>query len=77
MTYEIIDTERMDGRIAWTAENEDGGQISGVLTRRAPGNAVLTDEALDQMAEKLIGVPVRDETEAGGLMKADSFTTDE
>lgn len=77
MTYEITETERMDGRIAWTAENDEGEQISGVLTRRSAGGAVLTDEALDQMAEKLIGIPVQDETEAGGLMKADSFTTDE
>jgi len=67
MSYQITETEKTDGRIEWTAENDEGEQISGVLTRRTTGGAVLTNEALDQMAEKMIGVPVQDRT-AGGIM---------
>lgn len=52
------------GVVKYTAKSTDGNTFTGQLTQNTLGqNTVLTDAALQQLAEKLVGVEVKKESD--------------
>lgn len=56
----IKETEVQKGRVDYIARNDDGEEIRGCFTERSGGrNRILTQNALEQMADQLIGTEVK------------------
>lgn len=57
--YIITEASVESGRVVYTAENNDGQEIHGRLSDRAAGpGTLLTENALEQMAEQIVGVEI-------------------
>ncbi len=58
--YEITETELGSNKIKWVAINDDGHQIEGQITQKIGQSTVLSDQALEQMAQELVGTTIND-----------------
>lgn len=58
MTYTVVDTEVVGARIVFTAENDNGDIFKGRVNERIASNTYLTDKALEQLSEQLLGQEV-------------------